>query len=111
MIRTTEPDQEFLAELREALSEETEKPADEQDYDRIDEITEAIAVITGTDHIIEEIAAAGIERMLSELHRKHKKKAYPPHLPEGGDRLCGCSGRLQCLELLRIRHECVFCSI
>lgn len=74
LIRTTDPDQAFLAELREALSEETEKPADEQDYDRIDEITEAIAVITGTDHIIEGKAVAGIERMLSELHRKHKKK-------------------------------------
>ena len=74
LIRTTDPDQAFLAELREALSEEMEKPADEQNYDRIDEITEAIAVITGTDHIIEEKSAAGIERMISELHRAQKKK-------------------------------------
>ncbi len=74
MMRTTDPDRAFLAELREALSKETEKPADEQDYDRIDEITEAMAVITGTDHIIEEKAAAGINRMISELHRTQKRK-------------------------------------
>ena len=74
LIRSADPDAAFLAELQEELSNELKKPVDEQDYDRIDEMTEAIAVLTGNDEIINERAAAGMEKAVAALHRNEKRK-------------------------------------
>ena len=45
-------DQEYLDELRSNLADELKKPVEEQDYDVIDDLTQTIAMITGTDAMI-----------------------------------------------------------
>lgn len=74
LIKSVNPDAAFLAELQERLSNELKKSVDELDYDRIDEMTEAIAVLTGKDEVINERVSAGIERTLAVLHRKEKQR-------------------------------------
>lgn len=78
-IQSRNPDQEFLNELRAQLDDELKKPVSEQNYDLINELTEGIAVLTGTDALIEEKAQEGIRRLRAKAHkRKHKLRLKIP---------------------------------
>ena len=53
LIQTKNADQEFLNELREELTNELNKPVSEQDYDLIEDLTQTIAMINGTETLIQ----------------------------------------------------------
>lgn len=74
-MRNSNPDQDFLDELQQQLTDELAKPVSEQDYDLIDELTEAISVLNGTEEQIRTTAEAGIQKVTDKIsHRaKHNK--------------------------------------
>ena len=70
-MRNYNPDQDFLDELQQQLTDELAKPVSEQNYDLIDELTEAISVLNGTEEQIRTTAEAGIGRvwcLISQLY-------------------------------------------
>ena len=63
-------DQAFLKELHEKLDLELTKPVDERDFDRIEELTEAITTIEGTEQLVQAQAAEAIPKLQQENHRR-----------------------------------------
>lgn len=67
-INTT--DQAFLKELHEKLDLELTKPVEERDFDRIEELTEAITTMEGTEQLVQAQAAEAIPKLQLENHRR-----------------------------------------
>ena len=64
----------YLIELQAGLDEELKKPVSEQDFDRIEDLTEAISVLNGTDQFISKRTEIGIARVKADIHQnKHRK--------------------------------------
>lgn len=63
-------DQAFLKELHEKLDLELTKPVDERDFDRIEELTEAITTMEGTEQLVQAQAAEAIPKLQLENHRR-----------------------------------------
>ena len=53
LMQNKNADQEYLDELHDELANELNKPVSEQDFDLIDDLTQTIAMITGTETLIE----------------------------------------------------------
>ncbi|MCQ2417848.1 MAG: hypothetical protein MJ071_08570 [Oscillospiraceae bacterium] len=64
----------YLHELQIQLDKELKKPVPEQDFDRIEDLTEAISVLNGTDHFISKRTAIGIDRVKANIHHNQHKK-------------------------------------
>jgi len=75
-LQNRNPDQEFLDELRSELDAELKKPVSEQDYDLIDELTEGIAVLTGTDRLIDRSAETGMMRFREKVRKRHPRRRF-----------------------------------
>ena len=63
-------DQAFLNELHEKLDLELTKPVEERDFDRIEELTEAITTMEGTEQLVQAQAAEAIPKLQQENHRR-----------------------------------------
>ncbi len=63
-------DQAFLKELHEKLDLELTKPVEERDFDRIEELTEAITTMEGTEQLVQAQAAEAIPKLQLENHRR-----------------------------------------
>lgn len=63
-------DQAFLKELHEKLDFELTKPVEERDFDRIEELTEAITTMEGTEQLVQAQAAEAIPKLQLENHRR-----------------------------------------
>ena len=63
-------DQAFLKELHEKLDLELTKPVEERDFDRIEELTEAITTMEGTEQLVQAQAAEAIPKLQQENHRR-----------------------------------------
>ena len=72
-MQSDSADLEFVDELRKAIQAETEKPLNEQDYDFIDEASQTISRINGTDRLIEERTETGIQKLNCKI-RAFKRK-------------------------------------
>jgi hypothetical protein len=73
-LQTKNADAEYLRELQQQLDEEMEKPVEEQDLDRIDELTKAISVLNGTDEFLAQRAEHGIRQLRQTVLRTRRKK-------------------------------------
>ena len=72
-MQSDSADLEFVDELRKAIQAETEKPLNEQDYDFIDEASQTISRINGTDRLIDERTETGIQKLHCKI-RAFKRK-------------------------------------
>lgn len=63
-------DQAFLKELHEKLDLELTKPVEERDFDRIEELTEAITTMEGTEQLVQAQAAEAIPKLQLENYRR-----------------------------------------
>ena len=63
-------DQAFLKELHEKLDLELNKPVEERDFDRIEELTEAITTMEGTEQLVQAQAAEAIPKLQQDNHRR-----------------------------------------
>lgn len=72
-IENSNPDLDFLNELQEQLEAETKKPISEQNNALVDELTEAIAVLTGTDEMIQQRADNGRALFMQKISQQRRK--------------------------------------
>ncbi|MCR5305022.1 MAG: DUF4367 domain-containing protein [Oscillospiraceae bacterium] len=72
-MQSNTADLEFANELRSAIQAEMEKPADEQNYDFIEDAAQTISRITGTDQLIEQRTEDGIRKLNIKI-RSYKRK-------------------------------------
>lgn len=63
-------DHAFLKELHEKLDLELTKPIDERDFDRIEDLIEAITTMEGTEQLVQAQAAEAIPKLQQENHRR-----------------------------------------
>ena len=64
----------YLYELQTQLDEELKKPVSEQDFDRIEDLTEAISVLNGTDQFISKRAEMGLAKVKADIHQNQHRK-------------------------------------
>lgn len=67
------PDQEFLEELQEKLSDELDKQPSERDYDLIEELTDTINLLMGTNDLIEKRSQIGISQ-IQQINAQNKQR-------------------------------------
>lgn len=71
------PDQAFLEELQEKLSKELDMPHSQRNYDQIEEWTETISLLLGTNELIDKRTEIGITQLRQKRERikqKHTKQ-------------------------------------
>ena len=73
-MKDTNPDREFMEELQNQLNDELCKPVSEQDYDMIDELTEAISILNGSDKMIKQRSGTGIQQIFTRIRPQKKRK-------------------------------------
>lgn len=87
-LQTNSADAEYLRELQQKLNEEMEKPIAEQDFDLIDELTQAISVLNGTDQFIEQRAEHSLRKFRQAARwNKQKKRVHRA----GRFAVCACA--------------------
>ena len=73
-IESDDTDQLMLALLQDKLDTELEKPDDELDIEKINQITATIDIITGTDQVTAEKSQQGIQKLKQELHQQRGRR-------------------------------------
>ena len=85
-MKSPDADMEYIKEMQEQLSEELKKPVEEQDFDLIDDLNEAIAVMNGTNETIQRISENG----LAQFKRKNMDHRSKGRRSMKYAVLCGC---------------------
>ena len=73
-IESDDTDQLMLALLQDKLDTELEKPDDELDIEKINQITATIDIITGTDQVTAEKSQQGIQKLKQGLHQQRGRR-------------------------------------
>jgi len=74
LMNENKADLEYLEELTDSLREEMAKPKEERDYEIINELTEAISVICGSEQYFSERTDEGVSRLKQNLDNSGKTK-------------------------------------
>ena len=74
LMNENKADLEYLEELTDSLREEMAKPKEERDYEAINELTEAISVICGSEQYFSERTDEGVSRLKQNLDNSGKTK-------------------------------------
>ena len=76
-ISSADPDAEYRQELQEQLMEELNKPVSEQDFDLIEDLTETIAILDGTEQFIGKRTELGISKVKQNIqYQKRRKRKF-----------------------------------
>lgn len=73
-VYSNHSDAEYLRELQDCLNDELKKPVSEQDFDLIEDITEAIAVLNGTEQYVSTRTEQGIAKIKNDIQQQRRKK-------------------------------------
>ena len=73
-VYSNHSDAEYLRELQDCLNDELKKPVSEQDFDLIEDITEAIAVLNGTEQYVSTRTEQGIVKIKKDIQQQRRKK-------------------------------------
>jgi len=73
-ISSADPDAEYRQELQGQLTAELNKPVSEQDFDLIEDLTEAIAALDGTEQFIDKRTELGISRVKQNIQYQTRRK-------------------------------------
>ena len=74
LMNENKADLEYLEELTDSLREEMAKPKEERNYEAINELTEAISVICGSEQYFSERTDEGVSRLKQNLDNSGKTK-------------------------------------